>query len=363
MPHIAFIKSLNLQQIKDIQEYTNDLISQKIVQFFHSIKTNDSENIHSFVEWGIPRDDSNFFNPWNELTLSNKTTFETYATLDQLFKKDYPQYHKQFIDKVVIFLKGCFQPPVKQNNKNPFFLMSDSNFTNIVQWACVSIPDILESSGLKNTIHNHWGTFFFDKDKHQVLENYILNTMPQPHKVFLKLSRTGNKELLEYFYREDYLKSLDAKGYTIDKEDFFKDCFNKSISASNTDTMQFWMDKKIPLPYNYTAISNVVNSNYYKDNYMLSISMLTSYANSVFEENHIFLRSAISSNRLKTVQFLLETYYTNKEGTDALSSIFYSLPKTKKNDTLDYIKQFMRYQSLDNQLTVKTDNNSSKMKI
>lgn len=343
------IKKLNYEEITLLQKQLDSEINNRIEKYFKAIKLGDIQEIKDFIEWGIPQNNPIYFEAWNKLTLTVTTPVPVLDALSSLGEK-YPNQYTNFIHKLYLLLNDVFRSVDKVKKiENP-------NFTEILQWALNKHPSLFKETVVKD-LHDSWGNIYFDPQRHAQLEGFVLNDMNRPFNTLKRISQSGNKEQLTYFYDENkkYVKELNK---IENKEEFLQSCLDKAIISTNRDAVLFWLEKGVKTE-NTKTFAHLIQQNFRQENFFNIIDDIVKYYQDVTFGNQILLRSAIMNNRLEVTKYLLEKYYIDNETVPKLKDL---IKNNAKHDSVTFLKQYEKFMALSVQLD-DNKNNARKMKI
>lgn len=343
------IKTLNYEEITLLQKQLDNEVTYRIEKYFKAIKSGNVQEIKDFIEWGIPQNNPIYFEAWNKLTFTVSTPVEVLDALSILDER-YSNQYTNFVHKLYLLFNDAFRSVDRMKK------IETSNFTDILQWALNKHPSLFKETIVKD-LHDSWGNIYFDPTKHAQLESFVLKDMNRPFNTLKRVSQSGSKEQLEYFYdsNKKYVQDLNKSE---NKEEFLQSCLDKAIINNNREAVLFWLEKGVRT-INTKTFSHLIQQNFRKENFFDIIDNIVEHYEDVTFGNQILLRSAILNNRLEVTKYLLEKYYIDNETVPKLKEL---IKNNAKHDSVTFLKQYEKFMGL----SVKLDdnkNNVKKMKI
>lgn len=299
------LKNLTYTELSTTQKEIELIIAKKVQNYILAINKNNASFIKDFIDWGIPIDNEEYSQMWNNLSFNYKTKLETFIALDKL-KYNYKNQHDLYLKKIESYLINLF------NDKNILINTKDDRYTCIIQWIVESYPKILKDKILANELNNCWGFFQFSPERHQILENFLQSAEIKSQKVFLRIMNNGNKETVEYFFNK-YSIINSEKSYLIN-------CLDKAINCGNKDAIEILLKNGVRSE-NKNPFQNYLMSYTKREEYFDTIDlMIEHYGNATFNDQ-ILLKTALAKFNITLIKYLLENHYKTQEDLSYLEKI------------------------------------------
>lgn len=353
------------QELSELTLYQQNL-SDKVKffreDFFNSIRQNDVEKVKYYFDWGIDKIPNLLMikskqnNTWsaNENT-QKETVFNTNKDLNLVEQ----EMRELLILNSPLSLRPYFENllvnRLLQNLLTTHFKINEYD-VNLLQWTLINKSELFKQH-LENLTFNHWGRIPFDLEKHQILHEYVIENHPNLINTFSNLNKYGhfsNMTMEELYELKPYKKIIDQLSVNQLREIGQKELVT-ALEKGNPSAMNFWLSFYIPLPTEKKLISQFLAECYKNKNFFEALNVVISNIDINIHE-HIMLRSAISNDHEKTVEYLLMHYPADE--LPSVEDVFKTRSNPVPQSHKDMLSRLLNYHHLN-----KTLNTSNVVKI
>lgn len=289
------ISELSYLEIKELERKINQTLKANTNRFFESIQNNRVQELKDIFKWGLPKEETGFLQLWQTFKIHENISLETLEVL-RLGLWETDTLHQGFVGKLFIYFSDIFTDTKKQQ-----IFSQKTEFVDILQWAYIHYTGTFQTR-LAEVIHNQWGGFAFNPQKHAELESFVLKTMNRPHKALLRASRAGSRKQLEYFSSQRYTHSLNDENM---KESFYTECMGKAIQSANPDAVAFWLAQGVALPKEHKFYTHMITQSLKMTGFNECVDLIM---RSGGVEDNLLLRVAFNNNRMEVAERVLLHY-------------------------------------------------------